>query len=203
MAVGGVAPLAAESTERERRELSRRVESGPRAGSPHGSPPSPASSPLPWTSWYSPIRLTSMSVEAPLGSWRRARPSLPGSRCASPGRQLRTAEGDHEGPEAEHRVRGRAVSDIGECWHHGTATFMILGDVCTGRARPVRSRTASRTSSIRRNQRGSPRRWPGWGCSSPSSRPSIATTWLMAGRSSLPRPSASRARVCRRAGSKC
>src|SRR5207247_7056097 len=22
--------------------------------------------------------------------------------------------------------------NIGECWHHGTATFMILGDVCTG-----------------------------------------------------------------------
>src|SRR5229473_7957453 len=21
--------------------------------------------------------------------------------------------------------------NIGECWHHGTATFMILGDVCT------------------------------------------------------------------------
>ena len=34
--------------------------------------------------------------------------------------------------------------NIGECWHHGTATFMILGDVCTrelpllrGRARPA------------------------------------------------------------------
>ncbi len=33
--------------------------------------------------------------------------------------------------------------NIGECWHHGTATFMILGDVCTqelpllrGRPRP-------------------------------------------------------------------
>src|SRR5713226_2464120 len=21
--------------------------------------------------------------------------------------------------------------NIGECWHHGTATFMIMGDVCT------------------------------------------------------------------------
>ena len=21
--------------------------------------------------------------------------------------------------------------NIGECWHHGTATFMILGDTCT------------------------------------------------------------------------
>ena len=21
--------------------------------------------------------------------------------------------------------------NIGECWHHGTATFMILGDICT------------------------------------------------------------------------
>src|SRR5579871_3259858 len=21
--------------------------------------------------------------------------------------------------------------NIGECWHHGTATFMLLGDICT------------------------------------------------------------------------
>ena len=38
--------------------------------------------------------------------------------------------------------------NIGECWHHGTATFMILGDICTRacgycavRARQARSRS--------------------------------------------------------------
>src|SRR5262249_51731629 len=31
-----------------------------------------------------------------------------------------------------HRVCEEAhCPNIGECWHHGPATFMILGDVCT------------------------------------------------------------------------
>ena len=33
--------------------------------------------------------------------------------------------------------------NIGECWHHGTATFMILGDVCTRAAGTVPSPTVS------------------------------------------------------------
>ena len=44
--------------------------------------------------------------------------------------------------------------NIGECWNHGTATFMILGDVCTRaccvlrrRARPARRRSTSRSPS--------------------------------------------------------
>ena len=41
-----------------------------------------------------------------------------------------------QGPDARARTctrsaRKRAVPNIGECWNHGTATFMILGDVCT------------------------------------------------------------------------
>ena len=55
--------------------------------------------------------------------------------------------------------------NIGECWHHGTATFMILGDVCT-RARIAPSRTAGRPSSIPRNRRASRKRLRAWDCSS-------------------------------------
>ena len=35
--------------------------------------------------------------------------------------------------------------NIGECWHHGTATFMILGDVWAGppRVRPAVQRSAA------------------------------------------------------------
>ena len=50
--------------------------------------------------------------------------------------------------------------NIGECWHHGTATFMILGDVCTracaycavAHGRPDRAR--HRRAGARRRSRG-------------------------------------------------
>ena len=54
------------------------------------------------------------------------------------------AEGARAGSENYLRLRGimrdlklntvcedAHCPNIGECWHHGTATFMILGDVCT------------------------------------------------------------------------
>ena len=66
--------------------------------------------------------------------------------------------------------------NIGECWHHGTATFMIMGDVCT-RACGYCNVThgAPRARSARARQ---PRRAPSTPWSSPtsSSRRSIATT---------------------------
>ena len=68
--------------------------------------------------------------------------------------------------------------NLGECWSRGTATFMILGDVCTracgfcavktglpgGAARPGRA-------AARR-----PRRWRAWGCATRWSRRSTVTT---------------------------
>jgi lipoic acid synthetase len=50
------------------------------------------------------------------------------------------APGSPEYQRLKHLMRGQALHtvceeahcpNIGECWHHGTATFMILGDVCT------------------------------------------------------------------------
>ena len=67
--------------------------------------------------------------------------------------------------------------NIGECWNHGTATFMILGDVCTracgycavahGTAGDARSRRAG--ARRRRDQDARP-------AATSSSRRSIATT---------------------------
>ena len=31
-----------------------------------------------------------------------------------------------------YRVRKRSLSNMGECWEHRTATFMILGNICAG-----------------------------------------------------------------------
>ena len=58
--------------------------------------------------------------------------------------QARVAESARAGigelsPAARHHARAKLNTvcedahcpNIGECWHHGTATFMILGDVCT------------------------------------------------------------------------
>src|ERR1019366_5014289 len=86
--------------------------------------------------------------------------------------------------------------NVGECWEHGTATFMILGDVCTrncaycavAHGRPPKydmaepARVAAATSS-------SPR--------------STATTSRTSAPGLLPRPSALRTNACRTAPSKC
>ena len=56
--------------------------------------------------------------------------------------------------------------NIGECWHHGTATFMILGDVCTRACAycAVAHGTPERARHRRAGARGrSGRR--AWGCS--------------------------------------
>ena len=39
--------------------------------------------------------------------------------------------------------------NMGECWEHGTATFMILGDICT---------------RMKKSRCGSRKRWRGWVC---------------------------------------
>ena len=94
--------------------------------------------------------------------------------------------------------------NIGECWNHGTATFMILGDVCTracaycavahGRpgavdaGEPARVAEAIRILNLELCRRDVGR-----------SRRSART----AARRSSRTPSAKRARACRNAGSKC
>ena len=67
--------------------------------------------------------------------------------------------------------------NIGECWHHGTATFMILGGTCTrscGYCNVVHG-TPDRADMRRAGQRRErdPRRWRS---TTSSSRRSIATT---------------------------
>ena len=35
------------------------------------------------------------------------------------------------GPEPAHRLRGGALPNVGECWGGGTATLMLMGDMCS------------------------------------------------------------------------
>jgi hypothetical protein len=92
--------------------------------------------------------------------------------------------------------------NIGECWHHGTATFMILGDVCT-RACAYCAVAHGKPSELDRASRSRGRSDRAHGAASTRSLPrSIETTRPTVAPASLPRPSASRVRVCRTAGSK-
>ena len=52
--------------------------------------------------------------------------------------------------------------NIGECWHHGTATFMILGDVCTRACAYCAVAHGRPTELDRRSRRGSPTRSNAW-----------------------------------------
>ena len=73
-----------------------------------------------------------MSVEAPLEFVRPREPKPDWLKVRAPGsenylrlRGLMRELKLHTVCEEAH------CPNIGECWHHGTATFMILGDVCT------------------------------------------------------------------------
>jgi len=71
-------------------------------------------------------------VEAPLEFVRPREPKPPWLKVRAPGsaNYLRLKELMRE--RQLHTVCEEArCPNIGECWHHGTATFMILGDVCT------------------------------------------------------------------------
>ena len=50
--------------------------------------------------------------------------------------------------------------NIGECFSYGTATFMIMGDICTRRC-PF---TAAPTSWTKTNRKTSPNPLPPWAC---------------------------------------
>jgi lipoic acid synthetase len=73
-----------------------------------------------------------MSVEAPLEFVRPRAPKPEWLKVRAPGsaNYVRLKELMRE--LKLHTVCEEArCPNIGECWHHGTATFMILGDVCT------------------------------------------------------------------------
>jgi lipoyl synthase len=66
---------------------------------------------------------TSTAVRAPKPEWLKVR--APGSPNYQRLKHLMRGLGLHTVCEEAH------CPNIGECWNHGTATFMILGDVCT------------------------------------------------------------------------
>jgi lipoic acid synthetase len=73
-----------------------------------------------------------MAIEAPLEFVRPREPKPAWLKVRAPGsaNYLRLKELMRE--RRLHTVCEEArCPNIGECWHHGTATFMILGDVCT------------------------------------------------------------------------
>ena len=73
-----------------------------------------------------------MAIDAPLEFVRPRQPKPDWLKVRAPGsaNYLRLKELMRE--RRLHTVCEEArCPNIGECWHHGTATFMILGDVCT------------------------------------------------------------------------
>ncbi len=73
-----------------------------------------------------------MAIEAPLEFVRPREPKPPWLKVRAPGsaNYLRLKELMRD--RQLHTVCEEArCPNIGECWHHGTATFMILGDICT------------------------------------------------------------------------
>ena len=79
-----------------------------------------------------PIELVTVSVEAPLEFVRPREPKPEWLKVRAPGSEnylrLKSIMQDLKLNTVCEDAR---CPNIGECWHHGTATFMILGDVCT------------------------------------------------------------------------
>ena len=73
-----------------------------------------------------------MSVEAPLEFVRPRQPKPEWLKVRAPGSEnyLRL-KGIMQDLKLNTVCEDARCPNIGECWHHGTATFMILGDVCT------------------------------------------------------------------------
>ncbi len=51
--------------------------------------------------------------------------------AVSPRRWLQSPEGIMRDRKLNTVCEDAHCPNIGECWNHGTATFMILGDICT------------------------------------------------------------------------
>src|SRR5688572_20725582 len=73
-----------------------------------------------------------MSVEAPLLFVRPREPKPEWLKVRAPGSENYLRLRDiMRGLKLNTVCEDAHCPNIGECWHHGTATFMILGDVCT------------------------------------------------------------------------
>jgi lipoyl synthase len=79
-----------------------------------------------------PIEWIAVSVEAPLEFVRPREPKPEWLKVRAPGSEnyLRL-KGIMQDLKLNTVCEDAHCPNIGECWHHGTATFMILGDVCT------------------------------------------------------------------------
>jgi lipoic acid synthetase len=73
-----------------------------------------------------------MSVEAPLRLIRPREPKPEWLKVRAPGSpNFVRLKGIMQDLKLNTVCEDARCPNIGECWHHGTATFMILGDVCT------------------------------------------------------------------------
>jgi hypothetical protein len=63
--------------------------------------------------------------------WRRASPSRVAEGARAGLAALCAPQEPDAGAELHTVCEEAQCPNIGECWNHGTATFMILGDVCT------------------------------------------------------------------------
>jgi lipoic acid synthetase len=73
-----------------------------------------------------------MAIEAPLQFVRPRAPKPPWLKVRAPGSEnYRRLKGVMKELKLHTVCEEARCPNIGECWHHGTATFMILGDVCT------------------------------------------------------------------------
>ena len=76
--------------------------------------------------------MAAVSVEAPLQFVRPREPKPEWLKVRAPGSEnyLRL-KGIMQDLKLNTVCEDAHCPNIGECWHHGTATFMILGDICT------------------------------------------------------------------------
>ena len=73
-----------------------------------------------------------MSVDAPLEFIRSREPKPAWLKVRAPGSDnYRRLKGVMKELRLNTVCEDARCPNIGECWHHGTATFMILGDICT------------------------------------------------------------------------
>lgn len=64
-----------------------------------------------------------------------------------------------------------------ECWSRKTATFMILGDVCTRSCKFCATKPVNRYLPNRANPKRSPNPYASWGSNMPYSHPWTGTTY--------------------------
>jgi len=88
-------------------------------------------------------------LHLPQARSRNSWPSRPlAARASAGGRELSRSEGSHRALRL-HTVCEARLPNVGECWNHRTATFMILGTYARGAADSARSRRARRCRGLR------------------------------------------------------